>query len=398
MHGRRQLIIMAFALVWAFTSPELRAANIVVDRLELLTYGALDETTGLFGVNSRLNFELSLGGGEKFAGLLRLDFLSTHVETDLSDLAQTLTGASSASATLARLNAPELKLKTVAVTAKRLFDSPLEAAYFVGYLDTFGSGDDFVTLFGASPFATQLRGPLFYPNGIRLNPTVSWDGIHAVYGTGLRVGYAPGDRARLYAYAYQDSDLGAGKWSGDVRGLLDQGILKLEVFGGGSYDGNHSLGLYRGGLLFFSAPGDIGEFYAQIGVPQYDPNTSFSVNDVFFLFEPRVNFEGGSQLALSVFYHPAYYRQKATGEAGALDVGFNLRFGRLADNGRQGGVESFLAFRPLESSPLTADISPYYEVIASGVAWNFKLGLRLFPFPNPWYGIFRPFVGVKTSY
>ena len=219
-----------------------------------------------------------------------------------------------------------------------------------------------------------------------------------MYGTGFRLGYAPTDRSRLYAYAYQDADLGAGRWTGDLRGLVDMGELKLEGFAGGSYDSSHSYGLYSGGLLFFVSPGDIGEFYAQVGIPQWDPNVAFSVNDIFFLFEPRVGFAGGSQLALSVFYHPAKYRQKDTGEGGSLDVGFNLRFGRLSESGVQGGVASYLAFRPLEANPLTADVSPYYEAILSGVAWSFKLGLRLFPFPSTWYGIFRPFVGVKTAF
>ncbi len=406
MQRRVRLPLLACVTLAALVAPDLAAANLVVENLELVSYGAYDKTTGRFPISSRLAFDLGIGGGEKFAGLLRLDFLSTQVESDLRDLQQSLSYADALQWTLAertalisRINAPGLRLKTVSVSAKRILGLPLEASYFVGYLDTFCSRDDFATLFGATPFATELRGPLRYPNGIKLNPVVSWDGIHAVYGTGARFGLSLGDRSKVYTYAYQDSDLGSGTWSGDLRGLFDLNTLKIETFAGGSWDVSHKYGLYRGGLLFHVAPGDMGEFYAQVGVPQYDPTKAFDVNDVYFLFEPRVNFVGGGgQLALTVFYHPAYYRQKATGEGGSLDVGFNLRFGRLSDSGMQGGFEAYLQFRPKESQPLAAEVSPYYEAILSGVAWNFKLGLALFPFPTPWFGIFKPFIGVKTSY
>lgn len=390
----------ALALVLLVGGMPLFGANIVVDNLELVSYGGYDDASGNFPITSRLAFDMSVGGGEKFAGLLRLDFLSTRVEEDLATLQGSLPSGATLADLIARTNAPGLRLKTAAVTAKRIAGLPLDAEYFVGTLDTFCSGDDFVTLFGAAPFATELRGPLVYPNGIKLNPTVTWDGIYSVYGTGARIGWTTSDRSHIYAYFYQDSNLGAGTggWSSDLRGLIDFGTVKLESFAGASWDTGHLLGIYRGGLLFHVAPGDIGEFYAQVGVPEWDPRTAFDVNDIFFLFEPRVDFGSSGQLALSVFYHPAFYQQKTTGEGGSLDVGFNLRFGKLADTGAQGGAESYLKFRPLDVQPLTATVSPYYEAILSGVAWSLKLGMNLFPFPAYWFGIFQPFVGVKTSF
>lgn len=390
----------ALALALLLGGAPLFAANIVVDQLELVSYGAYDQASGTFPVSSRLAFDLSVGGGEKFAGLLRLDFLSTRVESDLATLQGSLPDTATLLDVINRVNAPGLRLKTAAVTAKRVAGLPLDAEYFVGTLDTFCSGDDFVTLFGAAPFATELRGPLVYPEGIKDNPTVSWDGLYSVYGTGFRLGWATSDRSHLYAYLYQDSNLGTGSgdWSSDLRGLLDFGVVKLEGFAGASWAPVYRYGIYRSGLLFHVAPGDIGEFYAQVGVPEWNPEAGFDVNDIFFLFEPRVGFGATGQLALSVFYHPAFYQQKATGEGGSLDVGFNLRFGRLADVGAQGGVESYLKFRPLEAQPLTASLSPYYEAILSGVEWSFKLGLDLFPFPSSWFAIFKPFVGVKTSF
>ncbi|MBL8967768.1 MAG: hypothetical protein JNG85_12240, partial [Spirochaetaceae bacterium] len=247
------------------------------------------------------------------------------------------------------------------------------------------------------PFATALSGPMVYPEGIGGDPNRFYDGIHAAYGTGFRLG-AAFPTAAAYAYLYQDSALGSGRWSADLRGLLDARKLKFELFAGASLDPSASYGLYRAGFLFHYAPGAVGEFYAQVGLPRLDPTAGIGIDDFYFLFEPRVNFSPGS-LAITVFYHPAYYRQTATDEKGSLDLGFNLKFGSLAATGSQGGVESLLAFRTrLTDSPLVIDVAPYYSVISAGLEWNFKLDLRVFPFPSAWYGIFRPFIGAKTSF
>jgi hypothetical protein len=86
-----------------------------------------------------------------------------------------------------------------------------------------------------------------------------------------------------------------------------------------------------------------------------------------------------------------------------MDADFNLRFGHISQGGMQGGLEAFLALRPLTTDPvntppLAIDTSPYYSLITGGIRWDFKFDLRLFPFPNPWYGIFRPSIGLTTSY
>jgi len=395
MRGRSLHATLLAAVLAAAASSAAYAANVSVDRLELLSHGSAD-ASGLYQVDSRLYFGLSLEGGDKFAGLLRLDFLSGQVERDLGLLQDSLPPTATLSDAIDRLNAAGLRLRTVAVSARRLFGQPLEATYFVGELDTFCSGDDFTTLFGAAPFATALRGPMVYPDGIGGDPNRYYDGIHAVYGTGARLG-AGLERAAAYLYLYQDSDLGQGRWSADLRGLLDADKLKLELFAGASYDPSSAFGYYRAGMLFHYAPGAVGEFYAQVGAPRMDPASGVGIDDFFFLFEPRVNFAPGS-LAITVFYHPAYYRQKATGEEGALDLGMNLKFGDVSRTGSQGGLESLLAFRPVDAEPLSVDIAPYFSAIASGLEWSFKLNLGVFPFPADWYAVLEPFVGVKTSF
>jgi hypothetical protein len=389
--------IVLGAALWG-AAAALHAASVSVDPFSLLSHGAYDEDSGLFAVDSRLDFGLALSGGDKFAGLLRLEYRSGTVENDLYQNGLTLdAGTATTSDIVAKLNAASgLALRTAAVSAREIAGLPLEATYFVGYLDSICSGDDFVRLFGAAPFATALRGPLYYPDGVGGDASLSYDGLDAVYGTGARLSLA-GEHSAAFLYLFQDSDLGQGNWSGDLRGLLDGEKIKLELFAGASLAPACDYGLYRGGLLFDYRPGSLGEFFAQVGIPRWDPSEAFSINNFFFLFEPRVVL-GPTNLAITVFYHPSYYREKATGEKGALDLCVNWKLGNLAATGSQGGLSTLLEFRPLEDSPLSVDIAPYFSVISWGLEWSMKLDLVVFPYPAEWYGMFSPFIGVKTSF
>jgi hypothetical protein len=384
----------------------LTAADVKVERLELLSRGYVDEDSGAFGVGSRLYFDLAYEGGEKFGASLKLDFLSGEVERSIALAGTDIDGSSPADEVFGKINnVISPRLKTVSVTARSVFDLPLDISYFVGTMDSFCSGDDFVGLFGTAPFATSLRGPMVYPEGVGGDPRVWYEGIHAANGTGFRLSTTPKlwPGALAYAYFYQDSAVGTGHWSGDLRFQLNAEAVKLEAFAGATGAGER--GWYRAGLLFFAAPGDVGEFFIQAGLTRWDAASAVSLDDVYFLFEPRIDF-GSGMASATVFYHPAYYLQRdfsAAGEKGALDAAFNLRFGRIARDGMQGGLETLLAFRPLTSDPdavppLAVDASPYFSLMAGGIQWDFKLGLRAYPFPDRWYGIFRPYVGLKTSF
>ncbi len=401
----RSPLILALSLAAPLA---LGAADLRVDQLELLTHGALDpsSTSGAFKVGSRLYFDLSMEGGDKFAGLLRMDFLNGDIENALNLASAPLPGTAATADIADRINnliSP--RLRTVAVTARSPFSLPVDLTYFVGTMESFCSGDDFPALFGAAPFATDLRGPMVYPDGVGGNPNIWFDGIYTASGTGFKLSTTPNFSSNTvsYLYFYQDANVGAGTWSGDLRFQFNSEGVKAELFGGAT--GGGSYGLYRGGLLFYAASGDVGEFLAQAGVTRWDPSASFSLDDMFFLFEPRINF-GAGQAAVTVFYHPAWYDQqdfRSSGEKGALDAAFNLRFGHISRSGAEGGVQTLLEFRPLTTDtgvtpPLAVDASPYYSLISGGVRWDFKLDLRLFPFPSQWYGMFRPFIGLKTSY
>jgi hypothetical protein len=401
---RAALLPLIIALAVAAPSA-LAAADLRVDQLELLTHGALNDSSGAFEVGSRLYFDLSMEGGDKFAGLLRMDFLNGNIENALT-LAEQKASATNLVEKLDALTSP--RLRTVAVTARSILGLPINLSYFVGNLDTFCSGDDFTSLFGSVPFSTDLRGPMVYPEGVGGNPNLWFDGIYAVNGTGFRFATTPklSSSSVSYLYVYQDSNIGPGSWSGDLRFLFNSPSAKAELFAGGTTGGTY--GLYRGGLLFYAASGSVGEFLAQTGVTRWDPTEKFTLDDLYFLFEPRINF-GIAQAAFTVFFHPAWYLQKdyrSLGEQNAMDTAFNLRFGHIAKSGSEGGLQTLLAFRPPQAGTTTGsdtptlavDTSPYYSVISGGVRWDFKLDLRVFPFPRHWYGMFRPFIGLKTSY
>lgn len=395
-------LLLALALS-AAAPAALAAADLRVDQLELLTHGALNPSSGAFEVGSRLYFDLSIEGGDKFAGLLRMDFLNSDIENALSLAGKTFSSTATGPQIADRFNniiSP--KLRTVAITARSILGLPLDLAYFVGNMDAFASGDDFTTLFGAAPFATDLRGPMVYPDGVGNNPNIWFEGIAEANGTGFRLRTTPNFSSSSvgYAYFFQDADIGPGVWSGDLRYLINNPQVKAEFFAGATANGGQ--GLYRGGLLFFAGTGDVGEFFAQAGVTHWDPLGNFSIDDLYFLFEPRLNL-GIAQVALTVFKHPSWYLEQDygnSGEKGALDAAFNLRFGQISQSGSQGGTETLFAFRQgsTTATPLTIDSSGYYSLIAGGVRWDFKMDLRLFPFPSQWYGIFRPFIGLKTSY
>ena len=378
----------------------LFAADLRVDQLELLTRGAYDDSSGTFDASSLVNLSLSLEGGDKFAGLLRMNCFSDNLEDALALASE----PASSTNYLDKIDISP-QIQTVAVTARSVFDLPVDVSYFVGQMDNFCSGDDFVSLFGAAPFATELRGPMIYPNGVGGNPEVWWNGIYSADGTGFRFATTPklSSASIAYLYLYQDLNVGTGTWSSDLRWLFNSDKVKTEVFAGATTGGSY--GIYRGGLLFYAQSGNEGEFLAQTGVTHWVAGEALSLDDLFFLFEPRVKFEAG-QVSITVFYHPAWYLQKnysSSGEEDAMDADFNVRLGRITQSGMQGGLETFLAFRPLTTDPvntppLAIDTSPYYSLITGGIRWDFKFDLRLFPFPDPWYGIFRPSIGLTTSY
>lgn len=376
-------------------------ADVSVPSLSLLTNGRLNEF-GLFELSTRASIDMLIEGGSKFDAWFKLGFRSSVVEDYLKAEAYHASlpagyGIDDVAASVSRLEAASgISLRTIAIQVKNLAGTPLQLSTFVGHLDTFCSGPDFTTYFGENDFGTKFRGYMYYPEGIGGDPNRSYDGIHEVYGTGIRLGL-PLQGSRYFLYAYQDSLLGAGHYSLDARALLNLTRVKIEAFAGASLP-ESTAGIYRAGILFYFDTGAIGDFYALIGVPRWDPSEAFGMDLFYFMFEPRVRFDGG-ELVLSLFFHPAWYLQKATNESGALEFRFDLGFGKAVDGSIRAGTEMELSYNPnLDTKTLTLDAAPYVQMVRNGIQWDLRLSLRGFPFPDPWYGMFMPTLGVSTAF
>jgi hypothetical protein len=391
------VLLLAAATASAF------GAGLSVPDFRILTNGRVNN--GALVLSSRVYTDLLIEGGAKFSASFKLGFQTDDLERYLKALATPVAADGSATdQDLATLDARSgLMFRSAAISLNGAFGTPLETTVFVGRLDTFASGDDFPILFGTADFATRLRGYMYYPDGIGNDQTRYYNGLHEAYGTGLRLSL-PGERLKPYLYLYQDAWVeDPGRYSVDARLLFNTENIKLEGFLGGTFPAS-SAGVYRGGFLFFFDTGNIGAFYAQIGVPRWDPAEPFGMDMLFFMFEPRVDFGAGT-LTLSLFFHPAWYLQKETNESGALDMRADFSLGKLAVSGLQAGVEALISFDPNDTaipatgSTLELEIAPYFKSIRDGVRWDFKLGIRALPFPeDAWYGVFRPSIGITTAF
>jgi hypothetical protein len=391
------IILLCGALAAAF------GAGLSVPEFGIITNGSLNDD-GLFELSTRIALDMLVQGGAKFAAWFKLGFNSATLEDYLAALNMPSPLPDSLPADDADLLAAirrleqnsGLNLKTAAIAFNGAFDTPLDLTLFVGSMDVIGSGMDYPALFGSQPFASKLRGFLYYPQGIKDNPSLVYDGLHEVYGTGIRVSM-PGERFVPSLYLYQDSYLGGGKYSVDARAQYNAEGTKFEAFLGASFP-EASLGVYRGGLLFYYDTGSIGSFYAQLGVPRWDPMAGFDMSLFYFLFEPRFDF-GPGMLTITVFHHPGCYLQASTGEAGFLELRADLGFGDLNAGTAYGGVESEISYDPnAASSPLSLSIGPYFQTLWSGVKVDLRLDIKAFPVPAQWYGMFSPSLGVSASF
>jgi hypothetical protein len=305
------------------------AASLSIPSLELVTRGFTVES--VFALESYGKMELSIDGGDKFGGKVSFEYLNYFLEQNPIGTSLTFVGAS--------------------LTVQDVFTLPISPSWFVGEND-------------------------------RLS-----DGIHEVNGTGLKIEFSPiPEKLLLSLYAYQDSNfillslmpdgttrslLLPGYYSADFRVRADLGSVTIDAFVGTTYAPISPYGYYRGGVLFH-AKGETVEFYSQIGMPKYDPLTdpSFTFNLFFILFEPRLHL-GIFSLVPTFFWHPGYYLQQPTGEAGSFDVNVKMALGDLSQYGVLGGLESKFSF---ESATTTFSFvtSPFLEFMAMDMLWTIK--------------------------
>ena len=243
-------------------------------------------------------------------------------------------------------------------------------------------------MFGSYPIATRYRGYLYFPNN-------EFDGIYTVNGTGIKVESTWKDGNYLTsAYLYKDGYL-PDVYSSDFRTMFNFSNLKLETFAGATFPAG-TYGLYRGGFLLNYRAGEVGEFMAQIGVPLWNPGEVFDIDRMFFLFEPRINFNLTS-IIMTLFWQPGYYRQEQLATTGTANVHLNFMVGDLAESPLAGGLESSVTFDLTNiTNQFTYVVTPYLSAITSGVLWNFMININLFPFTPR--DMFEGVIGIKAEF
>ncbi len=360
------------------------SADLSVPEMEIITRADFSESLPV--ITSRGKVILDLKGGYKLGGKLSLGF-------DSNDLSYSTETASNNSSTVGDLasyidNQTFLSFQSAQIILRNIFTETTSLTYFIGKADTFCSGDDFPRIFGTYPIATRYRGYLYFPGN-------EFDGLYTAKGTGIKLTSSWGDGNYLAsAYLYKDGYL-TNVFSSDFRVLFNFPNLKLETFAGATFP-TGTYGLYRGGFLLNYRAGETGEFMAQIGVPVWEPDKAFDIDRLFFLFEPRINFNPVS-IILTLFWQPGYYEQEQLATTGSSNVHLNFMIGDLEKSPLSGGIESSVTFDLANiSNQFTYVMTPYISAITSGVLWNFMININLFPFTPA--DMFEGVIGIKAEF
>ncbi len=370
------------------------SADISIPSLEIVTHMYPDN--GLFALQTQGSFEMAVEGGYKFGGKLKLgiddavvdDIFGTNTATveDVDGNEITVSDLSGGGAGL-----PVLSFQAAEVTINEILSIPLSFSYFTGIIDDFCTGSIFHTYFGTSIIAPKLSGFLYFGDGI------NYDGLHSVAGTGVAFSSTFGkDWNYTKAYIYQDAYLGTGYYSSDIRSSFNLGDLKLEAFVGASFPVSQ-YGIYRGGLLLYYKASDTGSFFAQVGIPRYNPAAdTFGIDLFYFLFEPRLSF-GIFGVNLSFFWHPSYYHNTLTNEDGSIDLLVDLAVGDIEVFPVTGGLSSQLKYNAMSASDqFSTTVSPYMSIATSGVLWDLKLDVNILPFNID--TMFEGYIGVRAEF
>jgi hypothetical protein len=172
---------IALAALFLLASTAGFSANITVPTFQLFTHAL--PYNGVFALQTYGNIIIQVDGGYKFGAQIDLNFLASV----------------SPSNTLEQNTPNPLGFYGASVIMRDVLSSSIDVSYFVGQNDTFCAGDGF-SYFGATTFATNYSGFLYFPAG----PLYS--GIYQVNGTGVRLDVSPlKETLRLSLYAYEDT-------------------------------------------------------------------------------------------------------------------------------------------------------------------------------------------------
>jgi len=406
----RKYVILPISLLLLPVSLSF-SAELTVPSLEMASTGTVQN--GTFSLSSVAQADIALTGGYKYGGLLRLAFSSRDLEKALGygrtslDLASAdPVPATDYNALVDRFNnLAALQFKLAQVSARKPFELPVELSYFIGFSDSFCSGDDFPQLFGSVPVSSEFKGFAYFPQGIGGNPSYQYNGIHQAIGTGFHLSLLAWQNFIPMVYLYQDSAFinestgipESGRYSGDVRFLVNGQYVKFEAFAGATYPYG-TYGMYRGGMLAYFTTGTGADFLAQVGIPGWESGTDIKVDNLYFLFEPRLAI-GIFALPITLFYHPVRYLQLLNPEErGATDINAKLLIGDILKYRLQGGLESTVNLRSgASANTLDLRIAPFLSIVTEGIRWDFKIRIDPFKYTKP-LEMADTFIGVRTAY
>jgi hypothetical protein len=382
--GSRLRRILPLFLVLVLVPASAFSANVTIPTFQLLTRGVLEG--GQFTLQTAGEVEVGFGGGYKFGGELSLGIQGTNFEESPA------LGATYDPDDLEAVLNRTLRFQSASVVVRDTFGLPLDTTYFIGEVDRLLNGDLFPAQFGSTIVASDFRGLLYFPTG------VVYDGVHSIDGTGIALSTAAlAPWLYLQGAIYQDAYLGPGLYSSDIRAAFNFPAFKAEAFVGASFPAA-AYGIYRGGILLFYNTGQGGEFLTQIGIPRWAPVTdgALNIDDFYFLFEPRVHI-GLVSIVLTLFRHPEYYEQAPTNELNATDIVVRLIAGNVQENLVSGGLENGITLRPESTEEqLRISVTPFVSVNASGVVWDMKANVKVFPFALD--DLFDVYIGIRTEF
>ena len=390
---KRKLIVSIVFFSLAFSA---FAGDFAFPSLYLLSNGYFDASEN-FVIATQFDFSLAFKSQTNLATEIVLSFYTNSLE-DYFIAEQTPLTITSNPGDLANslgiLNAQNFAgIKKIAISIPQVLIPGLSATFYSGHYDALGSEMVIKKTGTYKTLLPYITDRIYMPLGID-NTGLRWyEGIHPVFGTGLKFSYT-GKSFETSAYMYQDSWIGKGYYSSDIRFMFFSPHVSLDVFGGISFP-QGPWGLYRMGLFFNYNTGDIAEITAQIGIPYWMSGTALTMDMFYFMLEPRVNF-GAGFLTLAIFFHPGYYAQQETHETGVLDFKTTLALGSLEKGGLQSGVEALLRFDPnIANNQFSMAVSPYVSMNQAKTQWQIKLTIALLPAATNWYTMFTPLLMVQ---
>jgi hypothetical protein len=393
----------------------LAAAELTVPRLEMASRGRVED--GEFVLGSVVSADLALSGGYKYGLILGFSF-------EAGDLAKSFAyrnfnfrhlpaGSTPVAAddyndlvnqTNDRLNNQgTLSFRVAKATARDLFNKPLELSFFIGEAGYFCGGDEFTARFNVEPIGTEFRGFFYFPDGIGGDITRQYQGIHGVRGAGLSLALTSWETVIPMLYLYQDfsyakvvnGETRGTRYSGDIRFLILRESVKLEAFGGISLNGGPDTNL-RGGLMAHFSSQQRVQFLLQGGVPGWEKGDDFSIDNFYFLMEPRLIFDTFG-FYVTFFYHPLEYMHvKTEEERGKADINVKFLSGN-ANTGFSWGLETTLGLKIDGMEDFSVWISPFAGFMASGLRWDTKIRVNTLAWETP-AEMFELFIGVRTAF